>query len=61
VNGVGALGQMISPFLVLSIAHRFGWNSIFNLLALTSFIAASVLTFRWESTEIQADAVTFSV
>lgn len=51
VNGAGALGQMLSPLLVLGIAHHFGWNSIFNLLALTSFLSAGILTFRWDRTE----------
>ena len=49
INAVGSLGQMVSSFLVLTVAHEFGWNSIFNLLALTSFIPACMLTSRWES------------
>jgi sugar phosphate permease len=47
VNGAGAFGQTLSPLLVLGIARQFGWNSIFNLLALSSFLAAAILTFRW--------------
>ena len=47
VNGAGAFGQMLSPLLVLGMADRFGWSSIFNLLALSSFLAACILTFRW--------------
>jgi hypothetical protein len=42
---------MLSPLLVLGIAHRFGWNSIFNLHALTSFLSAGILTLRWDRTE----------
>ena len=52
INGAGAVGQMLSPLLVLGIAHQFGWNSIFNLLAFTSFVAACILTFRWNPSEL---------
>jgi sugar phosphate permease len=57
INGAGAVGQMLSPLLVLGVAHQFGWNSIFNLLALTSFVAACTLTFRWNPSEIPGNPV----
>ncbi len=47
VNGVGSLGQMLSPLLVTLCTRWFGWNSIFNLFLLCSLIAASLLARRW--------------
>ena len=47
VNGVGSLGQMLSPMLVTLFARWFGWNSIFNLFLFCSLIAASLLAKRW--------------
>ena len=48
VNGVGSLGQMVSPLLITLCARWFGWNSIFNLFVLCSLIAASLLATRWD-------------
>lgn len=47
VNGVGSLGQMLSPLLVTLFARWFGWNSIFNLFVLCSLTAGSLLAARW--------------
>jgi sugar phosphate permease len=57
INGAGALGQTLSPFLILGIAHHFGWNGIFTFLALTSFLAAWILAFRWTPAETMDSAV----
>jgi sugar phosphate permease len=47
VNGIGSVGQMLSPLLVTLCTHLFGWNSIFNLFVVCSLIAAGLLTKRW--------------
>ena len=47
VNGVGSLGQMLSPLLVTLCARWFGWNSIFNLFLFCSLVAACLLARRW--------------
>ena len=49
VNGVGSLGQMLSPVLVTLCTRWFGWNSIFNLFLFCSLIAASLLVKRWNA------------
>ncbi|HEY1741978.1 MAG TPA: MFS transporter [Granulicella sp.] len=47
VNGVGSLGQMLSPLLITLCIRWFGWNSIFNLFVVCSLIAAALLAKRW--------------
>jgi sugar phosphate permease len=47
VNGIGSLGQALSPLVVTLCTHWFGWNSIFNLFVLCSLIAAGLLAKRW--------------
>ena len=49
VDGVGSIGQMLSPIVVMQCAHWFGWNSIFNLFVVCSLIAGSLLATRWDS------------
>jgi sugar phosphate permease len=49
VNGVGSLGQMLSPILVALCTRWFGWNSIFNLFLFCSLIAGSLLARRWNN------------
>ncbi len=56
VNGVGSLGQMLSPLLVTLCARRFGWNSIFNLFLFCSLVAASLLARRWNHKRLYPDA-----
>ena len=49
VDGVGSIGQMLSPIVVMQCARWFGWNSIFNLFVVCSLIAGSLLATRWDS------------
>lgn len=49
VNGVGSLGQMLSPILITLCTRWFGWNSIFNLFVVCSLIAAGLLAKRWNN------------
>ena len=48
VNGVGSIGQMLSPLLVTAFARRFGWDSIFNLFVVCSLIAGALLAMSWD-------------
>lgn len=48
VDGIGSLGQMISPLVITIFVHWFGWNSMFNLFFLSSLIAASLLARNWD-------------
>jgi len=49
VNGVGSLGQMLSPLLITLCTRWFGWNSIFNLFVVCSLIAAALLARGWNN------------
>ncbi|MBS1821747.1 MAG: MFS transporter [Acidobacteria bacterium] len=49
VNGIGSLGQMVSPVLVTYSTRFFGWDSIFSIFVVCSLIAASLLVLRWNS------------
>jgi len=49
VNGMGSLGQMVSPVLVALSTRFFGWNSIFSIFVVCSLLAASLLVVRWNS------------
>lgn len=42
VNGVGSLGQMISPFLVTILVSHSGWTSLFDLFVFFAIVAAMV-------------------
>ena len=55
VNGVGSLGQMLSPLLVTLCARWFGWNSIFNLFLACSLIAAAMLARHWNDQRPSTD------
>jgi len=47
VNGVGSVGQMLSPLLVTWFARHYGWDNLFNLFLITSLIAAAIVARRW--------------
>ena len=47
VNGVGSVGQMLSPLLVTWFARHYGWDNLFNLFLITSLIAAAIVAPRW--------------
>lgn len=55
VDGIGSLGQLISPVAITVLIHWFGWNSMFNLFFLSSFIAASLLARNWDKPGDAAD------
>ena len=47
INGVGSAGQLLSPIVVVWIAKRFGWDSLFFLFAVLSAIGAVLLSTLW--------------
>jgi sugar phosphate permease len=47
VNGMGSVGQMFSPYLVTRFAHHYGWDSLFNLLLVTSLVPAAIMARKW--------------
>jgi sugar phosphate permease len=47
VNGIGSIGQMLSPAVVAYATHVFGWTSIFTIFVVCSLISGSLLAIRW--------------
>jgi sugar phosphate permease len=47
VNGVGSLGQVVSPYLVAMVSARYGWPAIFNVLGGVALLGGLALTTQW--------------
>ncbi len=45
VNGVGSIGQTLSPFLVTIFVLRFGWTKLFDLFVCVALVAGAVCAF----------------
>ncbi|MFN7919694.1 MAG: MFS transporter [Bryobacteraceae bacterium] len=43
VNGVGSVGQVLSPYLVALVSSRFGWEALFASLSIAAFLGAASL------------------
>jgi OPA family sugar phosphate sensor protein UhpC-like MFS transporter len=47
VNGVGSVGQLLSPYVVAFVVQRFGWDPLFVLFLLLAVAGGLVLATRW--------------
>lgn len=47
IDGIGHLGALFSPYVVISISERCGWDWLFLVFAATAFIAGLVLLPLW--------------
>jgi sugar phosphate permease len=45
VNGIGSVGQTLSPFLITMFALRFGWTKLFDLFVFFALAAGAVCAF----------------
>jgi sugar phosphate permease len=52
VNGIGSIGQTLSPFLVTIFVLQFGWAKLFDLFVFFALVAGSVCAF---GTRLQTD------
>jgi sugar phosphate permease len=43
VDGIGHLGALISPYLVVLVSERYGWDRLFLIFAGVAFVAGAVL------------------
>lgn len=50
VNGVGSIGQVLSPFLVAGVSARFGWDAMFACLGGAALLGAGALATQWRKT-----------
>lgn len=47
VDGIGHLGAIFSPYVVVFVSERYGWDYLFFLLAGAAFLAGAVLMPIW--------------
>lgn len=52
VNGIGSIGQTLSPFLVTIFVWQFGWTKLFDLFVFFALVAGGVCAF---GTRLQTD------
>lgn len=47
IDGIGHLGAIASPYLVILVSERYGWDRLFLIFAGTAFLAGLVLLPLW--------------
>jgi sugar phosphate permease len=47
VDGIGHLGAIFSPYVVVFVSQRYGWDRLFYVLAGAAFLAAAMLMPIW--------------
>lgn len=47
IDGIGHLGALISPYLVVYVSGHYGWGRLFVVFAAAGFVAAAVLIPLW--------------
>ena len=47
IDGIGHLGSLFSPYLVVYVSEHYGWERLFVVLAAASFVAAAILIPMW--------------
>lgn len=47
IDGIGHLGALASPYLVILVSERFGWDSLFLIFAATALLAGLALVPLW--------------
>lgn len=47
INGVGSIGQLLSPFVVAFISDKYGWETLFSIFVWMAFAAAILLVLKW--------------
>ncbi|MGD0443866.1 MAG: MFS transporter [Edaphobacter sp.] len=47
IDGIGHLGALFSPYVVISISERYGWDRLFLVFAATAFLAGLILLPLW--------------
>jgi sugar phosphate permease len=59
IDGIGHLGALFSPYVVLYASERYGWKWLFIFLGVVSFLAAIVLVPMWNFKPIDEAATSF--
>lgn len=61
VNGIGSVGQTLSPFLVTIFVSRFGWTKLFDLFVFFALVAGGICAFGAHLQTDQSSAINRSV
>jgi sugar phosphate permease len=48
IDGIGHLGSLLSPYLVVLVSARYGWNTLFLVFAGAALVSASLLIPVWK-------------
>jgi sugar phosphate permease len=47
IDGLGHVGSLLSPYIVVYVSRRYGWDRLFFIFAMAAFVAAAVLLPIW--------------
>lgn len=47
VNGVGSVGQVVSPYLVAFVSSKLGWDALFWMLGAVALAGSAALSTQW--------------
>jgi sugar phosphate permease len=50
IDGIGHMGALLSPYVVVFVSKLYGWDRLFLVFALSAFVAAGVLLPIWNLT-----------
>jgi sugar phosphate permease len=48
IDGIGHLGSLVSPYLVIYVSAHYGWNLVFVLFSCAAFLASVLLVPIWK-------------
>jgi sugar phosphate permease len=57
IDGIGHLGSLLSPYLVVLVSARYGWNMLFMVFACAAFLSASLLIPIWHLRPSDSESV----
>jgi sugar phosphate permease len=61
VNGIGSIGQTLSPFLVTIFVSHFGWTKLFDLFVFFALVAGGICAFGASSQTDKTPSINRSV
>jgi OPA family sugar phosphate sensor protein UhpC-like MFS transporter len=56
IDGIGHLGSLLSPYLVVLVSARYGWNMLFLIFAGAAFLSAFSLIPIWKLRPLDSEA-----
>lgn len=57
IDGIGHLGSLLSPYLVIYVSAHYGWNLLFGVFSCAGFLAAASLIPIWNLRPADTQAV----